>query len=146
MAYIKNKYSFKSLHKYTNFSHEFYLDLKKELRVQWCCHLSTNLLVSFSNMACDFIMVVGLNKWVVHNLANNWGSEVCIQVHQRVPPLITLDLFSIMGFQSIMGHCHIPPTNVSIIIVSIYFPLIVERKRQPSQAFHTFNSRMYQGL
>lgn len=51
------KYMFlKCLDKYAIFSHDIYVDLKKESKICWCCHfkVAIQLLLSFFDMACNF--------------------------------------------------------------------------------------------
>ena len=74
---IQNIYSFKYLYKYVFFSHEIYVNLKKESIMCWCCHfiLATNILLSFYHMACTFIIYVevSFNTLLIKNVAKNWA-------------------------------------------------------------------------
>jgi len=62
-------FSPKCLYTYANISHEFYVNLKKESTVKWCCHfkLVTNIVPSFSDIYKMQFQYVCRNKlrWVV---------------------------------------------------------------------------------
>ena len=66
---------FQMYYKYVNSPHRTYVDLKEESIVLWCCHfkLATNILLSFSNMPCNFIRFAGVksNELSIKNLANS---------------------------------------------------------------------------
>jgi hypothetical protein len=73
LSHVKFKYSFKYPYKYANFSHENYVDLKKELIVHWCCHfiIATCISTSFSDMGRSFITfaIITSNGLSIKNVA-----------------------------------------------------------------------------
>ena len=73
--HIQNKYSFGCFYNYVRFSREIYMDLKKLSIVYWYCHfkLAINILLSFSDMVCNFTVYGGMNSNVLSlkNVAKN---------------------------------------------------------------------------